>query len=236
METKTFKMNPEGRRKISEARKRYCSTPEFKEMARKRFSGPNSPIWKGGRTHDAGYVLLRAIGHPRARKNGHYVFEHTLVMEKHLGRYLHRSEIIHHKNGIRDDNRIENLELMTRKEHGLYHEPQQRGATIRCAECGRIKPMDSAKFHCCRWCYLKNHMGYAGPCSICGVEKKYWQIKEKVCKRCFIFKTTGKPFEIWNKGGGLYSKKSRLKMSESHKKLSLVRDSLGRIIKVLSPA
>jgi len=67
--------------------------------------------WKGGRSHHKrGYVIVRAPGHPRADHYA-YVFEHILVMELLLGRYLDGDETVHHRNGVRDDNRPENLEL-----------------------------------------------------------------------------------------------------------------------------
>ena len=62
--------------------------------------------------HKAGYVMLRRPDHPRA--SGGYVFEHILVVEQQLGRHLLPDETIHHLNGVRDDNRIENLELWVR--------------------------------------------------------------------------------------------------------------------------
>lgn len=60
------------------------------------------------------YVYLRKREHPRANNKTGFVFEHTLVMEKYLGRYLLPNENVHHKNSIKYDNDINNLELWTR--------------------------------------------------------------------------------------------------------------------------
>jgi hypothetical protein len=61
------------------------------------------------RTAD-GYVEVYEPDHPNARSNG-CLFEHAVVMTKLLGRPLYPGESVHHKNGVRDDNRPENLEL-----------------------------------------------------------------------------------------------------------------------------
>jgi hypothetical protein len=75
-------------------------------------AGSGNPMWKGGRKRDAnGYVRIWQPSHPNADNKG-CVFEHRLVVEDSIGRYLERFETVHHKNGICDDNRLENLQLM----------------------------------------------------------------------------------------------------------------------------
>lgn len=66
--------------------------------------------WKGGVLHDRGYVLVWDPKNQDARKNG-YILLHRKVMAEILGRRLKRSETVHHKNGIKDDNVPSNLEL-----------------------------------------------------------------------------------------------------------------------------
>jgi hypothetical protein len=69
--------------------------------------------WRGNTTrHKKGYVMVYAPGHPNS--SGGYVFEHRLVMEDHVGRYLLPNENVHHLNGKKDDNRLDNLELWVR--------------------------------------------------------------------------------------------------------------------------
>lgn len=86
------------------------------------------PIWDAigderrhyRKKHSSGYVLVYRPDHPVADLTG-YVLEHRVIMEEHLGRLLTCDEIVHHKNGNKKDNRIENLMLTTRSAHAKIH-------------------------------------------------------------------------------------------------------------------
>lgn len=83
--------------------------------------GQRSWNWKGGRLKTSGgYIKIRIFlndfFYPMADKEG-YILEHRLIMAKHLGRNLHSWEIVHHKNGARGDNGIENLQLVSDDRH-----------------------------------------------------------------------------------------------------------------------
>lgn len=67
----------------------------------------SNPNWRGGvNVHQRGYVQIRVPG-----RSVQYTMEHVLVMEELIGRRLVVGETVHHKNGVRDDNRPSNLEL-----------------------------------------------------------------------------------------------------------------------------
>ena len=94
----------------------HCSRECAGVSLSRRQAGAANAMWNGGQTVTAhaggGYVKQLAPGHPKADAGG-YVLQHRLVMEQKLGRYLSSEEHVHHVNGNRRDNRLENLELWT---------------------------------------------------------------------------------------------------------------------------
>ena len=98
-------MSEEGRAKLRNRPKRF---------------GLSSPGWRGGRIKANGnedYIMIYKPEHPNCDKRG-YILEHRLLMEQKLGRLLTSMEVVDHINGVKNDNRIDNLRLFnTHSEH-----------------------------------------------------------------------------------------------------------------------
>jgi len=91
-------------------RQTFCS----KKCVAHYFFGKNSRVFKTGFHKRYGYVL-KLVG------VGKYELYHRVKMEKAVGRKLTRNECVHHKNGKKDDNRLCNLQLISRSDHMRLH-------------------------------------------------------------------------------------------------------------------
>lgn len=98
-----------------------------------------------------GYVFTVVHGHPMADSRGR-VLLHRYVMSLHIGRVLEKNEVVHHINGDRLDNEIENLKILSPGEHAVLHRPPKY-IDLQCDQCGngfRRRPgRINGKLHFC---------------------------------------------------------------------------------------
>ena len=135
---KEFKTYPS---RIKDGHGKFCSKRCFYFNRQFSLLGIRNPCWRGGRVQRKGYWFIYCPSHPDAY-NGKYIQEHRLVMEKKLCRYLKKGEIVHHINHIRTDNRIENLELLSKSQHSAHHSGKENNpmyGITRDAGLSRIK-------------------------------------------------------------------------------------------------
>lgn len=100
----------------------FRKTKEIEHLNRSlALKGEKNPFWKGGKTKTSkGYKLVKMPEHHRADSKG-YVLEHIVVWEKAHHKSVPDGYVVHHINGIKTDNRPENLQLMSVSEHIIYH-------------------------------------------------------------------------------------------------------------------
>ena len=133
---KGYSHSEETKHKMSIAGRKRKGTPlsipqkDHLKKLHKQQIGARPGNWKGGRYMQLGYILVHSPSHPYHTKKG-YVFEHRLVIEKQIGRYLQPGEEAHHINKMKDDNRPENL--MAFRSKGI-HVSFEAGHQINCSD------------------------------------------------------------------------------------------------------
>jgi hypothetical protein len=107
---------------------------QARKAAKRDQTREKNSSWRGGRRIENGYVQIYMPDYPKAKPNG-YVYEHIYISEQMLGRPLNsfglkdeRTEVVHHINGIKTDNRPENLLVLGVNEHHRLHSAVTREA------------------------------------------------------------------------------------------------------------
>jgi predicted nucleic acid-binding Zn ribbon protein len=135
-------------------RSKYCSKACHNE-AQRLLVGELNPQWKGGTSRwidrQSGYVFVKL-------PNGKRIQEHRLIMQRIIGRDLFPEERVHHRNGIRDDNRDDNLQLMENNADHQKQHAQDNPDVIHkhCEICDkeiRLTPAFSKQRFCSMKCY-----------------------------------------------------------------------------------
>lgn len=135
-----FKRRPTN---ISPTSKHIFCSRECTNKGLKRKVGPDNPNWKG---------IIYSDTYPKIRINGSYKRMHRVVMEEHLGRPLSPEEHVHHINGDKTDNRLENLQVVTNSQHRKVHAPPK----LICSAC---KQKQAVAKGFCKSCWHKARRG-----------------------------------------------------------------------------
>ena len=129
-----------------------------------------------------GYIALCIRSHPNSESSGGYIFEHRVMMETLLNRYLDSKEIVHHKNGVKHDNRLGNLEVMDHTEHTVMH---HKGASR--SKDTKMKISEKAKK---RYASKENHANYKHISKVDFMEALKERSPKKAAKKLGIARKT----------------------------------------------
>ena len=97
-----------------------------------------NPVWDKKST-STGYEVTYCPDHPRAWSTG-YIYTHILIAEIKINRLLRDGEVVHHKNGIRTDNSIENIDITNQSRHFKEHlkDITTKMVKLKCPNCGNV--------------------------------------------------------------------------------------------------
>ena len=123
--------------------------------------------------HKGDYDYALIPDHPNATKNG-YILYHRIVMENHLSRLLDKTEVVHHINGDKHDNRIEDLQLLDSKEHARLHGVKhgRKMCRLKCPNCGKIFEMFENQTTQCKY-HKRKALLFTCCSKKCGIQFSY---------------------------------------------------------------